>query len=65
MAIESNIPEDAPVSAELWMTPEGEINFKFHTRYDFLRSKYAMERFVKIVQERLDNAKLCPFHEDE
>jgi hypothetical protein len=59
------IPDSAYVWAELWMEPNGEINFKFHTKLPFLRSKKAMERFEQIIQERLNNAKQCPFHEEE
>lgn len=60
-----SIPEDAPVWGELWLDVDGTVNFKFHTHYPFIRSKYAMKNFVKIIQDRIDAADKCPFHEKE
>lgn len=63
---ESNIPDNTRIWAELWMDEEShDINFKFHTNMNFTWSRETMKRFRNLIQTRLDNAKLCPFHEEE
>jgi hypothetical protein len=64
MAKESNVPDDAIVWGELWVDVEGQVNFKFHTERNFIRSKKALQRFARVIQERIDRAKDCPFFEE-
>lgn len=61
----SEIPENARIWGELWIDANNNVNFKFHTQLDFLRSKFGLRRFVSIIRSRIEGAKKCPFHEHE
>jgi len=52
---------------ELFLDEDGEADFKFHIERGaggFLPAKEALEKFIALLQERLNNAKQCPFYED-
>ena len=62
---DSDIPDTARVWGEVWLGEDFSVNFKSHTTLDFTRSKYAMGRFARLIQERIANAEMCPFHEED
>lgn len=64
---ESSIPDYAEVWGELFISAAGTTNFKFHVEkgVDFQQARECLIRFVRIIQQRIDTAKECPFYEPE
>jgi len=61
----SSVPNTAAVWGELFIDVAGGTNFKFHVEkgVDFQRARDGLQRFVSIIQQRIDTAEKCPFYE--
>lgn len=53
-------------SGELWIDEDGSANFRFHIEGgSFLDAQDALNKFITVLQSRLDNAKKCPFYKEK
>jgi hypothetical protein len=55
-------------NATIWATTslefDGTVNFNFHIEHGtFAEGRKALEKFIKIMQERLESQKSCPYYE--